>query len=303
MFHAWSQSEEGIKAYEEFMGMKATIAASSSLPDIPDDLGDGIEFDSVSLVYPTREEPSLSGISLTLRPGERIALVGENGSGETTFVKLLTRLYDPTEGRVLIRGKDLRDYNVESYRKRFGVIFQDFVHYHGTVTENIGYAQYERMADPEAIRQAANRAGAGQFIETLDKQFETSIGSWFERGTELSKGQWQRIALARAFFREAEFLVLDEPTSVLDARAEYDIFERFLELTEGRTTVLISHRFSTVRMADTIYVFKKGRIEESGSHRDLMANDGLYAELFSMQAEGYLNADADGRENALIHER
>ena len=288
MAWAWERSLEGIQGYQAFLDLQPRIRPEPDLPGVPADLGPGIVFEDVSLTYPTSEQPAIEGVSLTIRPGERIALVGENGSGKTTFLKLLTRLYDPTEGRIRLGGRDLREYNVETCRRRFGVIFQDYMHYHGTVAENIGYAQYERLDDSDGIEAAAGKAGLHAFIETLDEGYQTRIGSWFERGTELSGGQWQKIALARAFFRRSDILVLDEPTSVLDARAEYDIFKRFLELTAGRTTVLVSHRFSTVRMADTIYVFQKGRIIERGSHGELMARDGLYAELFNMQAEGFL---------------
>ncbi len=288
MVWAWEDSLEGIQGYQAFLDLQPQIRPEPDLPDVPADLGPGIVFDNVSLTYPTSDQPAVEGVSLTIRPGERIALVGENGSGKTTFVKLLTRLYDPTEGRIHLGGRDLREYNVETYRRRFGVIFQDYMRYHGTVAENIGYAQYDRLDDADGIEAAAEKAGLHEFIETLDEGYQTRVGSWFKRGTELSGGQWQKIALARAFFRHSDILVLDEPTSVLDARAEYGIFRRFLELTAGKTTVLVSHRFSTVRMADTIYVFQQGRIIERGSHGELMAQDGLYAELFNMQAEGFL---------------
>ena len=288
MTWAWERSLEGIQGYQAFLDIQPQIRPEPNLPAVPTDLGAGIVFKDVSLTYPTSDQPAIEGVSLTIQPGERIALVGENGSGKTTFVKLLTRLYDPTAGRIHLGGLDLREYNVETYRQRFGVIFQDYMRYHGTVAENIGYAQYERLDDLDGIAAAAEKAGLREFIETLDEGYQTRIGSWFERGTDLSGGQWQKIALARAFFRQSDILVLDEPTSVLDARAEYDIFQRFLELTAGKTTILISHRFSTVRMADTIYVFQQGRIAERGSHRELMAQDGLYAELFNMQAEGFL---------------
>ena len=288
MAWAWERSLEGIQGYQAFLDIQPQIKPEPNLPAVPTDLGAGIVFEDVSLTYPTSDQPAIEGVSLTIRPGERIALVGENGSGKTTFVKLLTRLYDPTAGRIHLGGRDLREYNVETYRQRFGVIFQDYMRYHGTVAENIGYAQYERLDDLDGIAVAAEKAGLREFIETLDEGYQTRIGSWFDRGTDLSGGQWQKIALARAFFRQSDILVLDEPTSVLDARAEYDIFQRFLELTAGKTTILISHRFSTVRMADTIYVFQQGRIAEHGNHRELMAQDGLYAELFNMQAEGFL---------------
>ncbi len=288
MAWAWERSLEGIQGFQAFLDIQPQIRSEPDLPTVPADLGSGIVFEDVSLTYPTSDQPAVEGVSLTIRPGERIALVGENGSGKTTFVKLLTRLYDPTEGRIHLGGRDLREYNVETYRRRFGVIFQDYMRYHRTVAENIGYAQYDRLDDLEGIKAAAEKAGLHEFIETLDEGYQTRIGSWFESGTDLSGGQWQKIALARAFFRQSDILVLDEPTSVLDARAEYDIFQRFLELTSGKTTILISHRFSTVRMADAIYVFQQGRIIERGSHGELMAQDGLYAELFNMQAEGFL---------------
>ena len=288
MAWAWERSLEGIQGFQAFLDIQPQIRPEPDLPTVPADLGSGIVFEDVSLTYPTSDQPAVEGVSLTIRPGERIALVGENGSGKTTFVKLLTRLYDPTEGRIHLGGRDLREYNVETYRRRFGVIFQDYMHYHGTVAENIAYAHYERLDDLDGIKAAAEKAGLHELIETLDEGYQTRIGSWFGRGTDLSGGQWQKIALARAFFRQSDILVLDEPTSVLDARAEYDIFQCFLELTSGKTTILISHRFSTVRMADTIYVFRQGRIIEHGSHRELMSQDGLYAELFNMQAEGFL---------------
>ena len=297
MAWAWERSLEGIQGYQAFLDLQPRIRPEPDLPGVPADLGPGIVFEDVSLTYPASDQPAIEGVSLTIRPGERIALVGENGSGKTTFVKLLTRLYDPTEGRIHVGGRDLREYNVDTYRRRFGVIFQDYMHYHGTVAENIGYAQYERLDDSDGLEAAAEKAGLHEFIETLDDGYQTRVGSWFESGTELSGGQWQRIALARAFFRQSDILVLDEPTSVLDARAEYGIFRRFLELTAGKTTVLVSHRFSTVRMADTIYVFQQGRIIECGSHGELMAQDGLYAELFNMQAEGFL---LDGRHPAPV---
>ena len=278
----------GIAAHEKFMAIPSRITADPSLPPVPRDLAPGIVFDNVSLTYPHKTEPSLKDVSITIRPGERVALVGENGSGKTTFVKVLTRLYDPTGGRVLVAGNNLQSFNVDAWRGRIGVIFQDFMRYHGSIAENVAYANLARKGDEGAIRAALDKAGAGGMIGGFPDGAATNVGAWYDKGTELSDGQWQRIALARAFFRDSDILVLDEPTSVLDARAEHDIFKRFLDLTAGKTTILISHRFSTVRMADTIHVFKQGSIIESGSHRDLMEMGGLYAELFSMQAEGYL---------------
>lgn len=247
----------------------------------------GIEFRNVSFRYPGSDVYVLKDINLHIKPGERIALVGLNGAGKTTLIKLLTRLYDPTDGQVLLDGKDLREYNLTSLHQRFGVIFQDFVRYQFTVRENIGFGQVDALEDLDRIKEAANRGGASPIIEKMPQGYETMLGRHWEKGQELSGGQWQKIALARAFMREAEVLVLDEPTSALDAEAEYEVFKRFGELIENRIAVLISHRFSTVRMADRIVVLSTGKILELGSHTELIKLDGAYARLFNLQAEGY----------------
>jgi len=278
---------EPITAHEEFMRIEPSIVADPSLPGLPEDLSPGLELRNVSLTYPGGDSPAIDDVTLRIAPGERVALVGENGSGKTTFVKLLTRLYDPTAGTVMAAGKGIKDYSLDLYRRKFGVIFQDFMKYHATAAENVAYAQHERIDDIEGVKEALEKTGGGQVVERLADGVHTRLGAWFDDGADLSEGQWQKIALARAFFRHADILVLDEPTSVLDARTEYEIFQRFLELTEGKTTILISHRFSTVRMADRIFVFDKGRVSERGSHRELMDLDGQYARMFNMQASGY----------------
>lgn len=253
----------------------------------PEPIQQGIEFRHVSFCYPGSDTYVLRDINLHIRPGERIALVGLNGAGKTTLIKLLTRLYDPTEGQVLLDGVDLREYDLTSLHQRFGVIFQDFVRYQFSVRENIGFGQIDALDDMARIQDAADRGGAAPIIEKMPQGYETALGRRWEKGQELSGGQWQKIALARAFMRKAEVLVLDEPTSALDAEAEYEVFRRFGELMEGRIAVLISHRFSTVRMADRIVVLSAGKIIELGSHAELIGLDGAYARLFNLQAEGY----------------
>jgi ATP-binding cassette, subfamily B, bacterial len=247
----------------------------------------GIEFRDVGFRYPDSQEWALRGVNLIIRPGEKIALVGHNGAGKTTLIKLLSRLYDPSEGSILIDGIDIRDLDPLELQQTIGVIFQDFVRYHLPVRENIGFGQIDAMDDDERIAAAARKSGAHAVAEELPEGYETMLGRWFHDGHELSLGQWQKVALARAFMRDAEILVLDEPTASVDARTEYEIFQNFKALTEGKMAILISHRFSTVRMADRIAVIQDGRIAELGTHDELLRRAGTYAELFSMQAEGY----------------
>jgi ATP-binding cassette subfamily B protein len=252
------------------------------------DPADGVRFQDVSFTYPGSDEPAVSGVSFHLRPGQSLALVGENGSGKTTIIKLLARLYVPDAGRITLDGLDLARWRPDALRRRVGVIFQDFARYQLTVGENIGAGDVAHFEDELHWRLAGDLAAATPFVDALPRGFHTQLGKWFKDGRELSGGQWQKIALARAFIREgADILVLDEPTSAMDARAEAAVFERFRELAAGRMVILISHRFSTVRMADRILVIQGGRILESGSHDELMRQDGLYAHLFSLQARGY----------------
>jgi ATP-binding cassette subfamily B protein/ATP-binding cassette subfamily C protein len=249
-----------------------------------------IELDGVSFRYPGRTDWALRDVTLTLAPGEKLGLVGENGAGKSTLVKLLLRLYDPTEGSIRYGGVDLRDMELRDLRDRVGAVFQDFVRYQFTAGENIGLGYRSRLDDRDRIESAARRAGVAATIEALPKGYDTSLGSWFDAGQELSAGQWQKLAVARAFMREeAELLILDEPTASIDAEAEHELFERFRELAADRTAIVISHRFSTVRMADRIAVLHGGRLEEVGSHRDLIARGGRYAHLFNLQAQGYLD--------------
>jgi ATP-binding cassette subfamily B protein len=249
----------------------------------------GIRFEDVGFKYPGRDEFALRHVDIFIPAGESIALVGQNGAGKTTFIKLLARLYEPTEGRILIDGEDLRAWDPEALRKRIGVIFQDFNQYQLKVKENVGVGSVAELEQTEQIKRAINRGGAEPVIASLKEGLETPLGHWFKDGVELSGGQWQKIALARAFMREgADILVLDEPTSALDAEAEHSVFERFKKLTEGRTSILISHRFPTVRMADRILVIEGGKIVEQGTHQELVAADGRYAHLFALQARGYL---------------
>jgi ATP-binding cassette, subfamily B, bacterial len=249
---------------------------------------DGIRFEDVSFTYPGAEQPALEHVDLQLVPGASLALVGENGSGKTTLIKLLTRLYQPTAGRILLDGRDLAEWEEQALRERIGVIFQDFTRYQMLVGENVGAGDERYFEDETRWREAAAKGLASEFIETLPAGYQTQLGKWFKDGRELSGGQWQKIALARAFMRtRADILVLDEPTAAMDAQAEADIFEHFRQLAKDRITILISHRFSTVRMADQIAVLDRGRIVERGSHEELMRLDGRYAHLFALQARGY----------------
>jgi len=270
-----------------YLELEPLLAATENGLIAPSPITQGIEFRNVSFTYPGSDHLVLKDISFSIQPGERIALVGLNGAGKTTLIKLLTRLYDPTEGQILLDGVDLRNYDLGSLHQRFGVIFQDFVRYQFTVRENIGFGQIDELENVDRIKQAADRGGASEVIEDLPEGYETMLGRRWERGQELSGGEWQKIALARAFMRKAEVLVLDEPTSSLDAEAEYEVFKRFDELMGDRIGVLISHRFSTVRMAHRIVMLQEGRIHELGSHEELIALNGAYAHLFNLQAEGY----------------
>ncbi len=250
--------------------------------------GDGIRFEQVSFRYPDTEVDALHAIDLHLQPGQSLALVGENGSGKTTLIKLLTRLYQPTAGRILLDGLDLAEWDASTLRRRIGVIFQDYARYQLSVGENIGVGDVSAFDDTDRWRVAAERGLAAPFIDSLPEGYQSQLGKWFANGRELSGGQWQKIALARAFMRQdADILVLDEPTAAMDAAAEASIFEHFRQMTTGRIAILISHRFSTVRMADQILVIDRGRVIERGNHQSLMAADGQYARLFSLQAAGY----------------
>ncbi len=250
--------------------------------------GDGIRFENVSFSYPGNAEPALYGISFHLRPGEKLAIVGKNGSGKTTLIKLLTRLYSPDSGRIVLDGLDLAQWDVNVLQRRIGVIFQNFVRYQFTVGENVGVGDVDHLEDQPRWEEATEIATARSFIETMPDKFQTRLGKWFKGGRELSGGQWQKIALSRAFMRtKADILVLDEPTSAMDAEAEVEIFNHFRAVTQNQMAILISHRFSTVRMADQIMVMENGRVMENGTHEDLVRAGGGYARLFELQAAGY----------------
>jgi len=250
--------------------------------------GNAIELRDVSFRYPGKQEWALRNLTLRLEPGEKLALVGENGAGKSTLVKLLLRLYEPTEGEILYGGVNVKDMEPEDLRSRFGAVFQDFVRYQFNVAENIGLGHVTALEDRGRVVRAAEKGGASALVETLPNQYDTMLGGWFEKGHELSGGQWQKLGVARAFMREdAEVLILDEPTASIDAESEHALFERFQELAADRIAIVISHRFSTVRMADRIAVLNHGKVEELGSHTELMAKGGRYAHLFNLQARGY----------------
>jgi ATP-binding cassette subfamily B protein len=272
----------------EFFKVGPTVVSKPNALPAPRPIQHGFVFEQVSFRYPGTGRNVLEGLDLRLEPGERIALIGENGEGKTTLVKLLTRLYDPTEGRILLDGRDLRDYSLEDLHSQIGVIFQDFMRYEMSAWQNIAVGRIgDGQADDGAVEMAAQKSQADRVIERLPLGYRQQLGRRFEGGVDLSGGEWQKIALARAYLRDAQLLVLDEPTAALDARSEYDVFQRFAELTEGKMSLLISHRFSTVRMAERIVVLERGRIVEQGSHDQLMALNRRYAGMFELQASSY----------------
>jgi len=278
-----------------FLDMRPTIESPPNARLVPAKIRSGFVFEDVGFRYPGNDRWAVRNVDMVLQPGERVALVGENGAGKTTITKLMARLYDPTEGRITLDGVDLKEYDLASLRHAIGVIFQDFVRYDMRFDENIGVGEIESVrADldksngtPAAISAAAENSLAASLLPRFTKGYQQMLGRRFDDGVDLSGGEWQKIALARAYIRDAQVLILDEPTAALDARAEYEVFLRFSELVAGRMAVLISHRFSTVRMADRIIVLRHGKVEEQGSHEELLAKHGLYEELFTMQAAGY----------------
>jgi len=271
----------------EFFEMKPKVVSKPNGLQVPRPITKGFEFRDVCFSYPGNSRLVLDHINFRLRPSERIALVGENGQGKTTIVKLLTRLYDVTSGQILLDGIDIREYDLEDLWREIGVIFQDFMRYEMTAARNIGLGRIEHCDDEFRIRAAAQKSFAEQIIRRLPKGFQQTLGVRFEGGVELSGGEWQRIALARAYLRDAQVLILDEPTAALDARSEHDLFQRFADLTAEKMSVLISHRFSTVRMADRILVLEAGKIAEQGAHDELVKYGGRYAEMFELQAANY----------------
>jgi ATP-binding cassette subfamily B protein len=272
----------------DFLDLSPQVVEPASPAPFPQPIRQGITLEHVTFQYPGSARPALADISLGIRPGEHVALVGENGSGKTTLVKLLCRLYDPSSGSIAVDGRDLRDFATADLRRAVSVVFQDYARYQLTVRENIWFGDSQTPPDDARIAAAAERAGAAAVIAGLPQGYATHLGKWFDDGVELSIGEWQKVALARAFLREAPIIVLDEPTSALDAKAELDFYEKFRAIAQGRTALLISHRFSTVRMADRIFVLERGRLIESGSHDELVRAGGHYAELFGAQARNYL---------------
>jgi ATP-binding cassette, subfamily B, bacterial len=286
-FTSVSQGAIFLQDLFEFFEIQPRIVRAARPRPFPKPIREGFTFENVGFRYLHSERWANRHLSFTLRPGEKLALVGENGAGKTTLIKLLTRLYDPTEGRILLDGVDLREYDPDDLRREVGVIFQDYLRYQMTVAQNIAVGNIDRQEDRTLIETAAQQSLADQLAEKLPDRYDQALGRRFRQGVDLSGGEWQKIALARAYMRNAQLLILDEPTAALDARAEYEVFQRFAELTRGRTAVLISHRFSTVRMADRILVLEKGELKEIGSHEELLERSGRYAELFHLQAQGY----------------
>jgi ATP-binding cassette subfamily B protein len=270
-----------------FFEMRPTICSKPNALPAPRPIARGFEFRNVSFRYPGTSRLVLAGLNFHLRAGERVALIGENGEGKTTLVKLMTRLYDPVEGQVLLDGVDLREYSLEDLYREIGVIFQDFMRYEMTARENIAVGRIDEVNNLPLLRAAADKSMANEVIARLPRDYEQMLGRRFDKGVDLSGGEWQKVALARAYLRDAQVLILDEPTAALDARSEFEVFHRFAELTAGKTALFISHRFSTVRMADRIIVLQHGRIAEDGNHERLLNLGGRYAEMFEMQAASY----------------
>ena len=293
------------QSYFDFIDLDPGDYAGSLRPAgrvaAPSSVTRGIELTDVSFEYPGTERPVLRNLDLRLRAGERVAIVGENGAGKTTLVKLLTRLYDPTAGKIELDGVDYRDYDTGGLRKLFGVAFQDHVEFHLTARENVGFGDIERLDDTEAIMDAVRSAAAQEMVEQLPSGLDTMLGRTLGEGTDLSGGQWQKLALARAFFRDGAVMILDEPTAALDARAEHELFEHILAESRGHTTIIISHRFSTVRSADRILVLHEGEIVEDGDHAGLMKRNGRYAEMFRLQASRYTDPPAEQEEESKEH--
>ena len=286
-FTSVSQGAIYLQDLFEFFEIEPRIKPVAQPRPFPDPVKEGFSFENVGFRYFNSERWANRHLTFTLRAGEKLALVGENGAGKTTLINLLTRLYDPTEGRILLDGVDLREYDPEDLRRHVGVIFQDYLRYQMTMAQNIAVGNISHKEDRALIETAARQSLADALAEKLPGRYDQKLGRWFGQGVDLSGGEWQKVALARAYMRDAQLLILDEPTAALDARAEYEVFQRFAELTKGRTAVLISHRFSTVRMADRILVLDKGELLEIGSHEELLARNGRYAELFHLQARGY----------------
>lgn len=276
----------------ELLDVSPVVRAPEHPIPLPRPLAGAIEFQNVSFGYAGSDRQALHDVSFSIKPGETIAIVGRNGAGKTTLIKLMTRLYDPTAGRVLIDGNDVRDYDPDELRASIGAMFQDYVTYQATARENIGLGRFDRMDDLGAIADAAGRSGAAEAIDRLPERYDTMLGKWFEEGVNLSGGEWQKVALARAYMRDARILILDEPTAALDAQAEFELFQRLRALTAGHTAIFISHRFSTVRLADRILVLEDGALVEEGTHDELMAREGRYAHLFALQASAYVGDGA-----------
>ncbi|RZM27087.1 MAG: ABC transporter ATP-binding protein [Pedobacter sp.] len=286
-FSTVAQGAVYLSDFFEFFEIKPRLLPPLNPRPFPKEILTGFTFENVGFKYIHSERWANRHLNFSLRPGEKLALVGENGAGKSTLVKLLSRLYDPTEGRILLEGYDLKEYDLTELRQHVGIIFQDFLRYQMTFSQNIAAGNIDKQDDHELIRIAATQSLADELSKKLPGGYDQMLGKRFAEGVELSGGEWQKIAIARAYMRDAELLILDEPTSALDARAEYEVFQRFTELTKGRSAVLISHRFSTVRMADRILVLEKGEMAEIGSHTELLAKGGRYAELFNLQAQGY----------------